>query len=131
MIPAVLKDIAVLTDNDQIEAAYRRGDLYRCHAFVCGVTCVRRTDRDPPPTATFQQIYQQRPADCRYVIVGVWMPPLGLERYYAFDLFEVKKDQFNVLVIPKPRLTHDDLDAAIMATVLLYNKGGDHAAPPA
>lgn len=125
----ILKDIAVLTDNDQIDAAYRRGDLYRCHAFVCSVTCVKRTDRDPPPTATFQQIYRQRPADCRYVVVGVWAPDpsKNCERFAVFDLFEVKKDQFNVLIEPKPRFMVDDLDAAIMATVLLYNKGGDHA----
>jgi hypothetical protein len=42
--------------------ALRLHDEYRgavgCgYAFVCSVTCVRRTGPDPPPTATFTQIY--------------------------------------------------------------------------
>lgn len=113
------------------DARYRRGETYRCHAYVCSVTCVRRTDRDPPPSATFAQIYQQRPADCRYAVVGYWAPSpsTSSEKFLVWDLFNVlKNDSTGAVIIPKPRLMLDDLDAAIMATVLLYNKGGDHAA---
>jgi hypothetical protein len=93
---------------------------FRLHAYVCSVTCVKRSG-DPPPTVNFAQIYLQRPIDCRYAVAGIWN--CGRERYYVFDLFEVKKNSDNgELLTPMPRLVHDDLDAAIMATVLLYNK---------
>lgn len=106
----------------QVDEAYRSGRAYRLYAYVCSVTCVKRTDRDPPPTATFTQIYQQRPADCRYAVASIWDYATG-DRFYVFDLFSVKKNvTTNELIVPIPRLVHDDLDAAIMATVLLYNK---------
>lgn len=104
------------------EAQYRNGERFRLYAYVCSVTCVKRTDRDPPPTANFAQVYLGRPVDCRYAVVSIWDYCKG-DRFYVFDLFEVKKNSDNgELLTPTPRLVHDDLDAAIMATVLLYNK---------
>jgi hypothetical protein len=95
---------------------------FRLYAYVCSVTCVKRSG-DPPPTVNFAQVYLKRPPDCRYAIVGKWNYPTHGDRYYVFDLFEVKKNNDNgELLTPMPRLVHDDLDAAIMATVLLYNK---------
>lgn len=77
---------------------------------------------DPPPTVNFAQVYLKRPPDCRYAIVGKWNYPTGADRFYTFDLFAVKKNSDNgELLTPLPRLRHDDLDAIIMATVLLYN----------
>jgi hypothetical protein len=96
---------------------------YRVYAYVCSVTCVRRVDQDPPPSATFTQIYRLRPADCRYAVVGVWDFNLNSDRFIVWDLFNVLKNPATGnLAMPRPRLQHTDLDAAIMATVLLYNK---------
>jgi hypothetical protein len=95
------------------DAEYLLGRRLRLQAFVCGVTCVKRTD-GKPPTATFTQIYQQRPADCRYAIVSQWSLARHVDAYFVFDLFEVKKDaSTGELIEPKPRLSHYDLDAAI------------------
>lgn len=103
------------------ETQYRMGQRFRLWAFVCGQTCVRRMDGDPPPTATFQQIYQQRPADCRYAVTSLWLE--GRDWFGVFDLFDVKvAPQTNDVETPKARLVHHDLEAAIMATVMLYNK---------
>jgi len=103
-------------------AAYRNGRVFRLCAYVCSQTCVKRAASDPPPTASFAQIYQSRPRDCRYAVVAMWDVARYADRFYVFDLFNVKKTPKNELVVPRPRLVHDHLDAAIMATVLLYNK---------
>lgn len=105
------------------ETQYQLGERLRLWAFICSHTCVKRMDGDPPPTATFAQIYQQRPPDCRYAILSRWDLVNHFDCYYAVDLFEVKRDlNTNELITPPSRLRHDDLDAIIMATVLLYNK---------
>jgi hypothetical protein len=104
------------------DAEYLMGRRLRLQAFVCGVTCVRRAN-GKPPTATFTQIYQQRPADCRYAVVSQWSMAQHVDAYFTFDLLNVEKHRDTGEVIePKPRIAHYDLDAAIMATVLLYNK---------
>lgn len=105
--------------NEALEA------VFQLHAYVCSQTCVKRVNHDPPPTVNFAQIYLQRPPDCRYAVAGIWV--CGTDRFYVFDLFEVKtRGHGGELITPMPRLVHDDLDAAIMATVLLYDKETKH-----
>ena len=98
---------------------------YKLFAWVCGADCVRRMEQ-PSARAPFHHIYQNRPKDCRYAVCGEYDMATGADRYFVWDLFNVMKDPSDGSVItPKPRLTHSDLDAIIMATVMLYNDGSD------
>jgi hypothetical protein len=104
------------------------GNRYHLHAYVCGGACVRRvTLGQRMPTVDFPQVFASRPNDCRYAVVSQWDMAEHKFRYVVFDLFEVKKKTFatmpDELIAPKPRLVHDDLDAAIMGTVMLYDEG--------
>lgn len=99
-------------------------DRYQLHAYVASGKVIRRT---PSSTATFTQVYQLRLSDYRYAVVSQWDCAEHSWRYLVWDLFNVKKwvgDYGETLITPAPRLTHTDLDAAIMATVMLYNDGG-------
>ncbi|WP_309646038.1 hypothetical protein [Phenylobacterium sp.] len=94
---------------------------YQLHAYVCGVDCVRRYDN--LGTVTFTKIYQQRPKNCRYAVAGSWDIAINAERYLVWDLFTtMRKGAHGELITPKPKLQHHDLDAAVMATVLLYGE---------
>jgi hypothetical protein len=72
---------------------------------------------------TFTRIYQNRPNEARYAIAGHYSVVTHADEFLVWDLFEVKKDPDNQIVEPRLRLRHDDLDAAIMAAVLLYEGG--------
>lgn len=104
--------------------AYPTGNRYHLHAYVCGGACVRRVDTSDPPTCTFRQVFTNRPDGCRYAVVSQWDMMGNKSRYLVFDLFRTNAKFSNdaaAIIPPKPRLVHDDLDAAIMGTVMLYN----------
>lgn len=95
---------------------------YKLHAYVLNGHVIRMS---PFGRVTFTRIYQNRPKEARYAVAGHYSVELHADRFIAWDLFNVLKDPNSGLAAePKPRLTHTDLDAAIMATVLLYNDGG-------
>lgn len=69
---------------------------------------------------TFAWIYQNRPNEARYAIVSTWDCNTHRWQYEVLDLFSTLKDQSNGLTPPTPRWVHEELSAAIMATVLMY-----------
>lgn len=70
---------------------------------------------------TFNAVYQGRPPEYRYAILRWWSLPEWIWKYGAFDMFHVKRNQDGTVYTPPvPVLVHDSLDAAILATVLLY-----------
>jgi hypothetical protein len=70
---------------------------------------------------TFSWIYRQRPKTHRYAIASEWDANVG-ESFIVWDLFHVWKGRGGRLITPKPRLTHFDYDAALMATIMLYDR---------
>jgi hypothetical protein len=94
-------------------------DRYVLQAYVASGSVKRLT---PISTVTFTQVYQGRTQEYRYAVAGQWDVAEHAWRYLVWDLFDAMlQDPFNQLIPPAPRLTHTDLDAAIMATVMLYN----------
>jgi hypothetical protein len=72
---------------------------------------------------SFKRIYQNRPNHARYAIAGNYSVEMHADRYVAWDLFDVKKNPSdNELIEPAPTLVHNDVDAAIMATLMLYER---------
>lgn len=69
---------------------------------------------------TFSWIYQQRPKTHRYAIASQWKQ--GGEQFIVWDLFHVWKDPGGRLLTPRPMLTHFDYDAALLATIMLYDR---------
>lgn len=69
---------------------------------------------------TFQHVYARRPDNCRYAVVSTWDQNTCSRQYEVLDLFNVLKDGMNKLTPPAPRWINEDLNAAIMTTVLLY-----------
>jgi hypothetical protein len=63
----------------------------------------------------------QRPKTHRYAIASEWDADVG-ESFIVWDLFHVWKGRGGRLITPKPRLTHFDYDAALMATIMLYDR---------
>lgn len=97
---------------------------FRLRAYVCAAGDVRMPRDSEGVTMTFEQIYVTRPVNCRYAIAGWWAIDRYAYRFVTFDLFGVLIDQLNGKALtPKPRLEHDDFDALVMATVLLYDSG--------
>ena len=90
---------------------------YTMHAYVCGRSCVRLTQHEG--AMTFNQIFLERPADCRYAIAEF---PAGY--FLVWDLLEVATFQQTdaVFLAPKPTRTTRDVSSAIVATTLLYDK---------
>lgn len=80
----------------------------------------------PPPTdstVTFKWIYQNRPNGPRYAVGSYWNVEHHRDHFLVWDLFNVMRDPGSGHVVePHPTLTHHDLDAAVMATVLLYER---------
>lgn len=95
-----------------------REEQYRLHAYVCGAACIQRFDM--PGTVSFTWIYQRRPKDCRYAVAGAWSSDKRREDVIVWDLFTVWKQPDGSLVTPVPFGKHSDVDAAIMATAMLY-----------
>lgn len=101
-------------------------ERFHLHAYVCSGVCVHRMSTDDShPTRNFTQVFVKRPNKCRYAVVGQWTSQQR-QVFLVFDLFKVDKVPKlggDELITPEPVLTHDDLDAAIMGTVLLYEEG--------
>lgn len=92
------------------------------HAYVAPGQVLRL---EPFSSVTFGHIFQNRPDQHRYAVTGRWDLP---SRGWAFDVFDLyaaklphgKEWTAENIIAPKPKLTHTDIDAAIMASVLLY-----------
>lgn len=101
-----------------IKPAYQ--ERYRIHAFVRQGTIINRDS--VRGRVTFAWVYQNRPKNCRFAVVSQWDTTSHCWRYEALDMYGVQKEpQTQSLITPKPKLTHTDKDAALMATLLLYN----------
>lgn len=96
----------------------RRTGHYTLYAFVCGQGCVARSDVDG--TISFKAIINKRPSECRYAVVGEWDVVSHEERIIVWDLFDTKMRGATKLLPPKPLRIYNDVDQAIMATMLLY-----------
>jgi hypothetical protein len=89
------------------------------HAYVCGNACVQPVDN--MGTVTFTWLFLHRPADCRYAIVSQWDVKAHADKVLVFDLYETQENiKSGRLVTPAPVRVCDSIDAAIMATTLLY-----------
>ena len=98
-------------------------EQYRLHAYVCRPGCVQW--QDTVGTVTFEWIYLNRPEECRYAVAASWSIPKHGEEIVVWDLFDTmvtKARGHLTLVPPKPKFNVDDLDAAVMATSLLYSE---------
>lgn len=100
-------------------ANYNVAAHYALHAYVMPGQVQRL---EPHGRVTFVHIYQNRPPDARYAVAEEYK-----NKFIVWDLFEttVRITGAQILASPTPaapRFTHDDLDAAIAATVLLYGK---------
>jgi hypothetical protein len=67
-------------------------------------------------------IWMKRPQHCRYAIVGEWDVATHCERILVFDMYDTKIRGTVTLVPPKPRMICNDVDQAIMATMMLYEQ---------
>lgn len=95
---------------------------YRLHAYICGPGCVRWADS--LGTVSFDWIYLNRPTECRYAIAGKWSLAKHGEEVVVWDLFDATRTMVKghwKLHPPKPKFEVDDLDAAVMATSMLYD----------
>lgn len=96
-----------------------RGVQYRLLAYVCGHDCVRRIDDEA--TRTISRIFIERPSDCRYAVVGRYNIVQHADDVLVFDLYRLtQKTRSGLIEDPDPISVHTDLDAAIMATAMLY-----------
>lgn len=91
---------------------------YHIHAYVCAGGVHKR--QSVQGRVTFAWVYQNRPNEARYAVVSTWNCIAHTWRYEVLDLFNVMKDPANNLIPPAPRWMHEELSAAIMATVLMY-----------
>lgn len=97
------------------------GDRYLVHAYV-GDGEVHRTDE--MGTVTFTWLFQHRPKDCHFVVASQWDVRRHDRKYIVWDLYKTRMNRWTKHIqTPKPRLIHTDLDAAIMAAVMLGNDG--------
>lgn len=95
-----------------------REDRYQLHAYVCGEMCVQWSNNEG--WSTFRNIYLKRPEDCRYAVAGTYSGDV-----ITWDLFDARLSASDRILPPEPT-RYLDLDAAIMATQLTYNNGGNH-----
>lgn len=98
---------------------YARLGHYKIHAYVCGAGCLKLPDVDG--VVNFETVYTKRPDGCRYVVVGQWSVAKHGEIYEVVDLYAVSfKGLTKRIVMPSALLICEDLDAAIMAAMMLY-----------
>ncbi len=95
-----------------------RGTQFKLLAYVCGSSCVVYPDNIG--TVNFTRIFLQRPNDCRYAIVSLYNVADHKEDVMVFDLYETMERGDSKLEAPQPVKCCDDLDGAIMATLMLY-----------
>ena len=93
---------------------------YRLHGYVEPGGMRKRAAWLTDGRMLFKDIYQRRPNDCRYAVVSIWDNSAHGRYFAALDLFDVLKTAENKLIDPEPRWTHENLQALIATTVLLY-----------
>jgi len=95
-------------------------EQYRLHAYVCGSACVQPVEN--MGTMTFTMIFVRRPYDCRYAVVSKWSVEKHEDEVFVFDLYEAQEAlKGGQHVTPPPPMHKGDcVDAAIMATQLVY-----------
>lgn len=100
-------------------ATISREDQYTLHAYVCGRSCVRHTSY--LGTITYQSMFNNCPQDCRYAVASFFDPSVFKPRVVVFDMNSTLRAPDCITVIPGPPIEFfDTVDAAIMATALLY-----------
>lgn len=98
---------------------------YVLYAYVCGAGCVQMADVEG--TVTFTQIFMKRPSECRYAVVGYWDVVEHKERVLVWDMFDSRINTTGSKVFPPlPVRVCDDVDQAIMATLMLYDQERDN-----
>lgn len=96
-----------------------RNEQYKLHAYVCGNACLQQVDNEG--TISFTMAFMKRPADCRYAIVTRYNIDIHAEEVIVWDLYEAMENlKTGKLEPPDPVRVCDSLDAAIMATFMLY-----------
>lgn len=87
---------------------------YTLHAYVCGRSCVKWSQH--VGQVTFRQIFVERPDGCRYAVASD-VP----ERVVVWDLYETTMTLKYGPAEPNPVHQGDDVDAAVMATAMMYD----------
>jgi hypothetical protein len=96
-----------------------RAEQFRLHAYVCGNACLQTPDVDG--TVSFTMIYMKRPDNCRYAIVSRYSVDKHDDEVMVWDLFDAMENiRTGNILPPDPVRTADSVDAAIMATFMLY-----------
>jgi hypothetical protein len=96
-----------------------RSEQVKLHAYVCGNACLQKVDNEG--TMSFTMVFMKRPADCRYAIVTRYNIATHTDEVVVWDLFEAQENlRTGKLMPPAPARVCDSIDAAIMATFMLY-----------
>lgn len=95
-------------------ATVRRGQ-YKLHAYI-GPNGAATPDVEG--TVSFEMVFIKRPEDCRYAVVGVWDLPTCSEKIHVWDLIVTRQRPSGKLIVPNPVMICDDVDQAIMATLM-------------
>jgi hypothetical protein len=96
-----------------------RQEQFKLHAYVCGNACLQTVDNEG--TVSFMMVFMRRPADCRYAICTRYNVQTHLDEVVVWDLYEVMQQvSTGKLITPEPIRVCDNIDAAIMATFMLY-----------
>jgi hypothetical protein len=98
-----------------------RAEQYTLHAYVCGNACLQTPDVDG--TVSFSMIYVKRPDNCRYAIVSRYDVDRHDDEVMVWDLFDAWENiRTGDITPPEPVRRAASVDAAIMATFLLYDE---------
>jgi hypothetical protein len=93
---------------------------YKLIAFVCDGGCVKRV-KQGYGTRTFRDIYVNRPDNCRYAVASRWDVVNHRDEVIVWDLYEATtQPSYRDIEAPAPALIHTNVEAAIAATLLLY-----------
>jgi hypothetical protein len=92
----------------------KRDKHYLLHAYVCGESCVRWSN--DIGWVTFSQVYRDRPNNCRFAVAEE-----KPDQIIVWDLFDVMQTPSYRLITPEPFGLHTTIDAAVMATQMLYD----------
>lgn len=99
-----------------------RAEQFRLHAYVCGNACLQTPDVDG--TMSFNMIFVKRPDNCRYAIVTRYSVDKHDDEVMVWDMFDAMENiRTGVISPPDPVRVAGTVDAAIMATFLLYDEG--------
>lgn len=102
--------------------ATRTTEQYRLHAYVCGRSCIKRSSYEG--VVNYRTIFNGCPTECRYAVVSYWDIVRHEERVAVFDMdATVKRPGVSLSIEPGPPIEYyNTVDAAIMATALLYEE---------